>query len=411
MIAAAEVHILLAYADQARGRALVRGLAVGGLSVAERAIDAAGLLAAARAAAGSPDGPRAVALVDSRLPGLDRGVVEALDTLRVGVVLVGSPTDPSLDGATLVAPEGEPAAIAEAVRRAGIGVVRRNGHAPRGDPGDRPRRDRGNVVCVTSGKGGPGKTTIATTLAAALVEGGAEARTRVALADLDLHGGNISLALRLEPRFNLFQVASALGAGHDLAAAVGAELQEVRPRLRVLGGLAAPGAMLADVTPGLVERVLRQLAADHTWVVADLGSAAELTGLAGVGHRAALEAADLVLVVAEPNPLGLWNLRLALADGGPLAPFRGKAGVVLNRFHPRHHHAPGEVAAEFPEVPVLACVEHEYECTEQALREQRPLVEDRHSQAAAAIRRLAGNLLAAIPAAGASGGVPREQTA
>lgn len=393
---AAQARILVGASDEAVARVIVRALATAGLAVAERALDPAGLLDAARPGWGHP-ATAGVTLVEARLAATNPAVLDDLLRLGWGLVIVGNASSlSSAHGARVVAEPSDAASLAEAVAAAALRPAGPRTQVPIQDA--RPR-DRGAVVSVVSGHGGPGKTTLALNVAAALADdGGGD----VALADLDLRGGNVALALRLRPDYNLFQLASALGAGHELGAAVAAELQQPRPRLHVLGGLAAPATMLADVTPGLVERLLATLARTHAWVVADVGS--DFEGSAGAGHRAAVAAADLVLVVAEPSALGLWNLRLALGHGGPLAPYRERAAVVLNRFHPRRHHAPSEVAAAFPDVPVLGCVEHEYDCTEVALRDQRPLVDDRRCDAARAIRRLAAGLESALTAGRAPAG-------
>jgi MinD-like ATPase involved in chromosome partitioning or flagellar assembly len=384
-------RVLLACADERRARGLVRTLSTAGQTIAERALDAGGLLEIVRAGlSGAGDAGHQVALVDGRLPGLEAGLLEQLAELGVGTVLVADQPRANLGHATVcLAPDAEPGLFAQAIRRASTRAPRSTvrSSAATGEATRGPRA--GVLVGVTSPKGGPGKTTLAINLAAALAAGSREG-SMVALADLDLRGGNIGMALGLQPQYNLFQVASALAAGRDLRTAVGDELQEVRPGLLALGGLAAPGSMLAEITASLVSRVLGELTRQHGWVIADLGS--DASAPASAAHTAGLELADLVLVVAEPNPPGLWNLRLALGDDGRLAICRHKLGIVLNRFHPRHHHAPAQVAAVFPDVPILACVPHEYDRTEDALLHQRPLVEDRHSRAARAIRELADRL-------------------
>src|SRR5688500_20272422 len=55
---------------------------------------------------------------------------------------------------------------------------------------------RGVLVTVCSAKGGCGKTTVATNLAAALADGG---RHQVCLVDLDLAFGDVAIALQLFP--------------------------------------------------------------------------------------------------------------------------------------------------------------------------------------------------------------------
>ena len=56
--------------------------------------------------------------------------------------------------------------------------------------------NRGQVVTVFAAKGGCGKTTMATNLAAALADGG---KRRVCLVDLDLAFGDVAIAMQLTP--------------------------------------------------------------------------------------------------------------------------------------------------------------------------------------------------------------------
>jgi MinD-like ATPase involved in chromosome partitioning or flagellar assembly len=159
-------------------------------------------------------------------------------------------------------------------------------------------------VACTSPHGAPGKTTLAVNLAAATAarEG---STTPVALLDLDLRGGNVGIVLGLDPRYNLFQLGSSLEAGHEFARAVADELQEVRPGLHVLGGIAVPSAMLGVVSPTLVQRLIAHLSGRFGWLFVDLPSAGEASGLVGACTTVALEAADAASSPAGRRPRGL----------------------------------------------------------------------------------------------------------
>jgi flagellar biosynthesis protein FlhG len=65
-------------------------------------------------------------------------------------------------------------------------------------------RPPANVIAVTSGKGGVGKTNVATNIAAALAGDG----NKVMLLDADLGLANVDVLLGLQPRFNLSHVVS-----------------------------------------------------------------------------------------------------------------------------------------------------------------------------------------------------------
>ncbi|MDG4474864.1 MinD/ParA family protein [Thiovibrio frasassiensis] len=68
---------------------------------------------------------------------------------------------------------------------------------PRGRTEPQPR-----VICVTSGKGGVGKTNIVTNLGYALAKGG----KKVLILDADLNLANVDILLGLTPRYNLHHV-------------------------------------------------------------------------------------------------------------------------------------------------------------------------------------------------------------
>lgn len=69
--------------------------------------------------------------------------------------------------------------------------------APRNSSGPQPR-----VICVTSGKGGVGKTNIVTNLGYNLAKGG----KKVLILDADLNLANVDILLGLTPRYNLHHV-------------------------------------------------------------------------------------------------------------------------------------------------------------------------------------------------------------
>jgi flagellar biosynthesis protein FlhG len=83
------------------------------------------------------------------------------------------------------------------------GGTRRPGGWPGPDePGKAPAQAVPRVICVTSGKGGVGKTNVVTNLAFAMTRLG----KRVLILDADLNLANVDILLGLTPRFNLHHV-------------------------------------------------------------------------------------------------------------------------------------------------------------------------------------------------------------
>jgi flagellar biosynthesis protein FlhG len=74
----------------------------------------------------------------------------------------------------------------------------------RAGSGSRPRLAAPRVICVSSGKGGVGKTNIVTNLALNLAQAG----KRVLVLDADLNLANVDILLGLTPRYNLHHVFS-----------------------------------------------------------------------------------------------------------------------------------------------------------------------------------------------------------
>ena len=127
--------------------------------------------------------------------------------------------------------------------------------ASRAGGGARPAgRPRGRIVTVFSAKGGCGKTTLATNMAAVLADRG---RREVALVDLDLAFGDVAIALQLFPAHT---IADAVPLGDNLD--FGALQSLLTPHSPGLTTLVAP------VEPGTAEAIPARL------VVADPRGAA-----------------------------------------------------------------------------------------------------------------------------------------
>jgi len=163
-------------------------------------------------------------------------------------------------------------------------------------------------------------------------------------------------------------------AGHALA---------VDDNLRVLTGATRPDRW-RELRPAALEVVwaaARQLA---DLVVVDLGAglSAGADAMSGAAHRSAVadmvvDAADVVVVVGSPDPLGMLRLVHALDLLGEAAP-RGRVVVVVNRVRDgvvgrRPHRAVHEALARFAG-PVETCLlPDDPKATDESMRATAPL--------------------------------------
>ncbi|MEP6695265.1 MAG: AAA family ATPase [Pseudonocardiales bacterium] len=179
--------------------------------------------------------------------------------------------------------------------------------------------DSGRLVTVFAAKGGCGKTTMATNLAAALADGG---RREVCLVDLDLAFGDVAITLQLFPAHTL---ADAVPMSDTLdEAAVAGLITPHSPGLSTLVAPVEPG--LAETIPAAtVAKVLHLLKRMFPYVVVD-------TPPAFTDHvLAAFDQSDVVALLATLDIPALKNLKLTLETLDLLNYPREKWRVVLNR--------------------------------------------------------------------------------
>ena len=177
----------------------------------------------------------------------------------------------------------------------------------------------GRVVTVFSAKGGCGKTTLATNLAAALADRG---RREVVIVDLDLAFGDVAIALQLFPART---IADAVPMSESLDAdGVRAILTPHSPGLSALVAPVDPGSG-ESVPPSLVTRILGLLREQFDYVVVDTPPAFDEQVLA------AFDASDVVALIATLDVPALKNLKLTLETLDLLRYQKEKWRVVLNR--------------------------------------------------------------------------------
>jgi pilus assembly protein CpaE len=355
-----------------------------------------------RTAIGSPDGVRVVGNVadlrdwmqerdDEELivlgPDIDLAValdvaaVERLVHPTTGVVLIRHRVDSGSLGQGLRAgvrelvPADELQGLGEACRRS-LSLTRQLRQSASGvGP-----LNRAQVVTVFSAKGGCGKTTIATNLAAALADGGAH---RVCLVDLDLAFGDVGVVLHLQPTRTIADALVGLGPLDEVA--VQSLVINHSPGLDVVLGPLEPSKAEA-IQAGLVTQLLASLQSSYDFIVVD-------TPASFTDHvLAAFDVTDYYLLVATLDVAAVKNLRLALQTIELLGYPRERWRVVLNRADAKVGMSSGDVekalnaqiAAEIPSSRAVPA----------SMNRGVPLVLDnpRHS-ATTAIKRLAGTLL------------------
>ena len=308
-----------------------------GATLHRRCVDLSDLVAA------SATGLARAALVSGSLPGLDADAVSRLGHAGVGVVVVLDDTGtasrermqrlgaarvltPDLTGLDVVLQEVATGALGTDEPDASSVALEDSLPQPAG---------RGRVVAVWGPAGAPGRTTMATGIAAELAH---RARSSVRLA-ADPSGGAVAQHLGIhQGAAGLLAAARAANAGEldatrlaGLARGVGAG------DLRVLTGLPRPDRW-PEVRPRTFDDVLEAGRSLAEWLVLDTGFSLEgdpVDPFATGPQRnhmtlAAVTDADEVVVVGTADPVGLARLARGLVDLHDLAP-TASVTVVVNR--------------------------------------------------------------------------------
>ncbi len=204
-------------------------------------------------------------------------------------------------------PEPEPEALLEQPRKR----VRRTG------------RTKADTVLVFSGKGGVGKSVLATNLAVALSQRGA----KVALIDLNLQYGDVAVLLHIESHPT--SIESLAQQGEQVDRDYLEEVMATGPEdVRVLLAPASPE--FADlVTAASLRAILRELSRSYDYVVVDSPAHIEERILE------VMEVADQILVVSSFNITSVKDTKVTLKLLQSLGIERDRVAVVLNQTHPK----------------------------------------------------------------------------
>jgi pilus assembly protein CpaE len=178
---------------------------------------------------------------------------------------------------------------------------------------------RGRVVTVFSAKGGCGKTTLATNLAAALADRG---RRQVCIVDLDLAFGDVAIAMQLFPAHTIADAVPLNGAIDSTA--VAAMLTHHSAGLSAIVAPTEPSAA-ETIQPTLISHLLDVLRHEFDYIVVDTPPTFDDQVLA------ALDVSDLLALIVTPDVPALKNLKITLETLIELGYSREKFRLVLNR--------------------------------------------------------------------------------
>ena len=285
-----------------------------GIVVLKRCVDVDDLLAAS--SAGQADA--AVVALDA--PGLDQSAVDLLHRYQVRVVAVSGAGDAARAraariGVDVLADESDLGLVPDLLEADADPATLT------ADPLDELEPSPvsaavGRIVVVWGPAGAPGRTTVATSLAATL----AGRALRTTLVDADPYGGSVAQHLGVLDEVSGLLSATRLTGDGMLEARFGSVQRALGDHLTVVTGLPRPDRWV-EVRAGVVERLL-EVARAHGQVVVDTGFSLEddpggdLASRPGRNHLTlgALDVADDVVVVGSADPVGLSRLARGLVD-------------------------------------------------------------------------------------------------
>ncbi|HEY2868539.1 MAG TPA: AAA family ATPase [Gaiellales bacterium] len=246
----------------------------------------------------------------------------------------------------------ESAAVATAIHKAMARVTA----AAAARPSDAPRSP---LVAVLGPKGGTGKTTLATNLAADLATRGRE----TLLVDLDLQFGDVGVVLGVEPEHTIY----------DLATAGGTMDAE---RLRGFTGRSQDGinVLLAPVRPDQADAVT----AEHITAILDLARTTYDVVIVDTppaftsGVIAAVDQADLIVMLGSFDLPGLKNMKVGMETLQMMDVPSARILPVLNRANTKVGLLVTDVARVLGRAPEVAVPSDR--CVPQSVNASRPII-------------------------------------
>jgi Mrp family chromosome partitioning ATPase len=258
----------------------------------------------------------------------------------------------------------------------------------------------GRVIAVWGPVGAPGRTTVATGVAAAAAELG----RRTLLVDADVYGGSVAAMLGLlEESSGLLAAARTANRGELQPGTLVRQARAVAPTLRVLTGLPRADRWV-EVGSVLIRRILDTAASVADVTVVDTGFSLEADEELSYDTAAprrngatieVLTRADVVVAVGAADPVGLSRLVRGLHDLRSAVP-AAMPHVVVNRCRGSlgwSEHEVAELIGRATGLGVTAMLPDDQSACDQALVNGKTLVECApDSKLARRLRSLAADL-------------------
>ena len=301
---------------------------------------------------------------------------ERIDRPELGVILLRHRLDVTVLAQALrcgvreVVQADDQTALADAVRRSLALTQQLSGHTGAG--GGR----EGKIITVFSAKGGVGKTTMSTNLAAYLASTGA----KTLLVDLDLMFGDVAISLQLQPHGSVRDVAAM--SGHlDDAGVQSVVISHPDSGLDVIAAPADPAD--ADRVPShVVIELLRVARTMYDYVLVD-------TPPSFTEHvLAAFDVSDLTVLIATLDIPAVKNLRIAINTLDTLGASKESRTIVLNRADAKVGLKPDDVEAAL-KAPISANVPNSLTVPASVNRGVALVIDDPRNPVSLAIRDLA----------------------
>jgi pilus assembly protein CpaE len=223
---------------------------------------------------------------------------------------------------------------------------------------DKTTPERGKVLAFVGAKAGMGTTTIAINTAFALSQ---EGKRKVLLADLDLIGGTVSFALRLN---HSYSVLDALRHSEKLDTTLWTALVTRREGIDVL--LAPDRPELLNLEGHRVHEVIEYMRSFYQAVVIDLPSVYDRVSQATLGE------ADRIYIVCNPELPSLHMTRKAISTMEQMGFTRDQFSLLVNRMSRKQELGAQDMEKVF-NFPISKLFPEDYGAAHRALTAGKPI--------------------------------------